>query len=101
MFWMLGFLFFAFDAVAILLLVGCWQHTRINGFLMLAGSYALGILARWLSPLVYRFAEGEQFESVTVVVQLGYVAIAALALAGIWDIYRRLKAGLSSAAPTA
>ena len=89
----LGFFYFALDALAILLLLATWQHTRITGFLVLAASYGLGILARWGFPMLYRFFDTGEFEAQVIghVWQVGYLLIAGVGLAGFWDIYRKLK----------
>jgi len=92
-YWLFGVIFFVLNLAAILLLVGSWQHTRIQGFLLLAGSYLLGMLGRWITPLAYRFAaDGSgQGEWIYTVVQSTYVIVASLAVWGFWDIYRSLK----------
>ena len=97
----MGFLFFVVDVLAIVLLVACWQRTRFNGFLLVAASYALGIVSRWATPLLYRFVESDGLEVIHVVVQLLYLGVAALAVAGFWDIYQRLKTGRNDAPPEA
>ena len=88
-----GLLYFAFDAAAALLLVATWQHTRISGFLVLAASYGLGILARWLMPLLYRGMSGDSGADMlgVAIARSIWFVIAAVALYGIWDIYRQLK----------
>lgn len=88
-----GFLYFAFDAAAALLLVATWQHTRITGFLVLAASYVLGILARWVVPLLYRLAADDFGSDLlqTAFFRSLWFVIAAVALYGLWDIYRQLK----------
>ncbi|MBW8368270.1 MAG: hypothetical protein K0M70_10490 [Arenimonas sp.] len=86
---LLGVVYFVFDAAAALLLVATWQRTRITGFLVLASSYVLGILARWIMPLLYRGLGGDG--GLTVLIQSLWLLIAAVALYGLWDIYRQLK----------
>lgn len=92
-YWLFGVIFFVLNLAAILLLVGTWQHTRIQGFLLLAGSYLLGMLGRWIAPLAHRFAaDGSgQSEWIYTVVQSIYVIVASLAVWGFWDIYRSLR----------
>jgi hypothetical protein len=90
----MGLLYFGVDALAILLLLATWQHTRVSGFLVLAASYALGILSRWLLPWLPRLmdlAESDSMYSLGLVYQLSYLLIAGVGLYGLWDIYRQLK----------
>jgi hypothetical protein len=91
--WLFSLIFFVLNVTAILLLVGTWQHTRINGFLLLAGSYVLGIVGRWTAPLAYQFADGgtDQMAWILPLVQSIYVIVAAMAVFGFWDIYGTLK----------
>jgi len=92
-YWLFGVIFFVLNLAAILLLVGTWQNTRIQGFLLLAGSYVVGMLGRWIVPLAYRISvDGSgQGEWVYILVQSTYVVVACLAVWGFWDIYRSLK----------
>jgi hypothetical protein len=97
------FLYFAFDAAAALLLVATWQRTRINGFLVLAASYVLGIVARWVVPLLHRGVASD-FASNALLITLFrsiWFVIAAVALYGLWDIYRQLKDRTVPAPPVA
>lgn len=96
-----GFLFFATDLVAILLLVATWQHTRISGFLVLAATYLAGMVSRWLTPLAYRFAEADNFTFVSMAVQAVYFVVAVAAVYGLWDVYRQLKRRHAAIAPSA
>lgn len=92
MYFLMGVLSFGLDALAILLLLATWQHTRINGFLVLAASYALGILSRWTLPLLTRFMESDDaLQYVGPVYQGSFLLIAGVGLYGLWDIYRQLK----------
>ena len=86
-----GFLYFAFDAAAILLLFATWQHTRISGFLVLAASYVLTILTRWLLPLLARLMETDAMGSLSLVYSASFLLIAAVGLYGLWDVYRQLR----------
>lgn len=99
MMFLIGFLYFAVDLLAAVLLVATWQHTRIRGFLLVAASVALGIVLRWVGPYVFRFSNGEDFEMVNLVAQLVFIAVMALGVAGFWDIYRRLKRPRTAAPP--
>lgn len=98
-----GVMYFAFDAAAALLLAATWQQTRITGFLVLAASYVLGILARWMVPVLYQWSSGGGLagDIFTVVVKPIWFVTAAIALYGIWDIYRQLKRRAPAAPPTA
>jgi len=98
-----GFLYFAFDAAAALLLVATWQQTRVTGFLVLAASYLLGICARWLVPVFYRLQSGDDVADIwfILLVRPLWFLIAAVALYGLWDIYRQLKRPASAAPPAA
>ncbi len=98
-----GLLYFAFDAAAALLLVATWQHTRIAGFLVLAASYGLGIVARWAMPWVYRSISDGQGPDMLLgtLVRSVWLVIAAVALYGLWDIYRQLKRAPLAAPPLA
>lgn len=90
----MGFLFFAVDMAAVLLLAACWQRTRILGFAIVAASFVAGILARWTVPWIYRavdMGDGTMAWAASVIVQSVYLVIAAVAVAGFWDIYRVLK----------
>lgn len=91
--WLFSLVFTVIDVAAILLLVGTWQHTRITGFLLLATSYLFGMVARWVTPLLYRFADGDfgMVGWIFPLVQSVYALIAAIAVFGLWDIYRSLK----------
>ncbi|GAB2501955.1 hypothetical protein [Arenimonas alkanexedens] len=94
-FFVFGVLFFAVDAVAILLLAATWQRTRILGFAIVAASYLTGVFTRWLAPWIYQLLDGGDATNLAVpglVVQLLYLVISLVALAGFWDIYRALKA---------
>jgi hypothetical protein len=93
-----GFLYFAFDAAAILLLLATWQHTRITGFLVLAASYVLTILTRWLLPLLARLMEADAMGSLSLVYPATFLLIAVVGLYGLWDIYRQLKRRPANAA---
>ena len=98
-----GLLYFAFDAAAALLLAATWQHTRITGFLVLAASYVLGIVARWVVPLLHRSVAGD-FASDALLITFFrsiWFVIAAVALYGLWDIYRRLKRAAPAPPPAA
>ena len=98
-----GFLYFAFDAAAILLLLATWQHTRIAGFMVLAGSYALSILSRWLLPLLSRLMDGgspDAMVDLTLLYQATFLLVSAVGLYGLWDVYRQLKRR-PAAAPSA
>lgn len=98
-----GFLYFAFDAAAVLLLVATWQQTRITGFLVLAASYLLGSVARWLVPVFYRLQSGDDLADIgfTLLVRPLWFLIAGVALYGLWDIYRQLKRKAQTAPPAA
>ncbi|KFN47146.1 hypothetical protein [Arenimonas metalli] len=92
--WLMGFLYFAVDLAAVLLLAACWQRTRITGFAIVAASFVAGILARWTVPWVYRavdLADGDMAWAANMIVQSVYLVIAVIAVAGFWDIYRVLK----------
>jgi len=91
--WFFSLIFFVLNVAAILLLVATWQQTRINGFLLVAGSYVLGIVGRWTAPLAYRFADTgtDQMTWILALVQSIYVVVAAMAVWGFWDIYGTLK----------
>ena len=101
--WVEGFLYFAFDAAAALLLVATWQQTRITGFLVLAASYVMGIVARWVVPLLYRGVSDDFPSDMLILAFLRSIwfVIAAVALYGLWDIYRRLKRPASIEPPSA
>ena len=88
-----GLLYFAFDAAAALLLVATWQQTRINGFLVLAASYVLGIVARWVVPMLYHGVRDDFASNMLMLAFLRSIwfLIAAVGIYGLWDIYRRLK----------
>jgi hypothetical protein len=91
---LMGMLYFGLDALAILLLLATWQHTRITGFLVLAATYALGILSRWLLPLLTRFMDSDgsgAIQNLGLIYQGTYLLIAAIGLYGLWDIYQQLK----------
>jgi hypothetical protein len=98
---LIGFLYFAVDLLAAVLLVATWQHTRIKGFLWVAASVVLGILLRWAGPYVFRFSDSEDFQMVNLAAQLVFIAVTALGVAGFWDIYRRLKQGRPVSPPAA
>ena len=98
---LIGFLYFAVDLLAVVLLVATWQHTRIKGFLVVAASVALGIVLRWAGPYVFRFSDSEDFEMINVVAQGVFIAVTALGVAGFWDIYRRLKQARAVPSPVA
>ena len=98
---LMGLLYFALDALAILILVATWQRSRVTGFLVLAGSYALGILARWGISLSYRLFDPSAVYGLAWVHQLAWLAASAAAIYGFWDIYRHFKRLPSSAAPLA
>lgn len=90
-----GLSFFVFDALGAVLLVACWQHTRIAGFLWLAASYVLGIAWRWLVPWVYAMGDpagAGGLLPVHAIAQGTYLGLAAVGLFGLWGIYRGLKA---------
>jgi hypothetical protein len=91
--WFFDLIFFVLHVAAFLLLVATWQHTRIAGFLFIAGSYVLGMVGRWTAPLAYRFAAGDEghMEWILPLVQFVYVVVSALAVFGFLDIYRALK----------
>ncbi len=91
MMFLIGFLFFAVDLLAAVLLVATWQHTRIPGFLWVAASVVLGIVLRWTGPYIFRFSGNANIELVNVVAQLVFIAVMVLGVVGFWDIYRRLK----------
>ncbi len=89
-----GFLYFAFDAAAILLLLATWQHTRITGFLVLAASYALGILSRWFLPLLSRLiasGESDAIGNMALAYQATFLLVSVVGLYGFWDVYQQLK----------
>jgi hypothetical protein len=89
-----GLLYFAFDAAAILLLLATWQHTRITGFLVLAASYGLGILSRWLLPLLSRLiasGEPDAIGNMALVYQATFLLVSLVGLYGLWDVYQQLK----------
>ncbi|HEX4854727.1 hypothetical protein [Arenimonas sp.] len=93
--WLVGFLYFAVDLAAVLLLAACWQRTRILGFAIVAASFVVGILARWAVPWIYDavdMGDGDMAWAASMIVQLVYLVIAGIAVAGFWDIYRVLKA---------
>jgi hypothetical protein len=96
-------LYFAFDAAAALLLAATWQQTRIPGFMVLAASYVLGIVARWMVPLLYHWSSGDDLRGAIFMflVKPIWFVTAAIALYGIWDIYRQLKRRVPAAPPAA
>ena len=92
--WLVGFLYFAVDLAAVLLLAACWQRTRILGFAIVAASFVAGIVARWSVPWIYRavdMGDGDMAWAASLIVQSVYLVIAGIAVAGFWDIYRVLK----------
>jgi hypothetical protein len=98
---LIGFLYFAVDLLAAVLLVATWQHTRIPGFLWVAASVLLGILLRWAGTYIFRFSGSANMEIVNVVAQLVFIAVMAIGVAGFWDIYRRLKQARAVPPPSA
>lgn len=94
----MGFFYFALDALAILLLVATWQRSRITGFLVLAGSYGLGIVARWGVSLAYRFVESDSSMAMSWLYQAVWLAVSAVGLYGLWDIYRHFTRAAPPAA---
>jgi hypothetical protein len=91
---LMGAMSFGLDALAILLLLATWQHTRIHGFLVLASSYALGILSRGLLPLLTRFMDSDgsgAIQNLGLIYQGSYLLITVVGLYGLWDIYQNLK----------
>lgn len=101
MMFLVGFLYFAVDLLAAVLLVATWQHTRIPGFLWVAASVVLGILLRWTGPYIFRFSGNANIEMVNVVAQLVFIAVMVLGVVGFWDIYRRLRRPSPLAPPAA
>ena len=100
---LMGLMSFGLDALAILLLLATWQHTRISGFLVLAATYALGILVRWLLPLLTRFMDSDgsgMVQNLGLIYQGTYLIIAAIGLYGLWDIYQQLKRRPATSSPT-
>ena len=88
-------LFVLLNAASMLLVFACWQRTRIKGFLLLAISYLLGLVGRWTTALMVRVVDigsDGSGQLVFLAVQGVYLLVAALAVAGFWDIYRVLKA---------
>jgi hypothetical protein len=98
-----GLLYLAFDGAAALLLVATWQQTRIVGFLVLAASYVLGIVARWLVPVMYRMQSDDWLSDLwfIILVRPLWFVISGVALLGLWDIYRQLKRPPTTAPPSA
>jgi len=94
----MGFFYFALDALAILLLVATWQRSRVTGFLVLAGSYGLGIVARWGVSLSYRFIDSDQSMGLSWLYQSIWLVVSAVGLYGLWDIYRHFKRSAPPAA---
>jgi hypothetical protein len=88
---LMDFAYFVFDAIAILLLVATWQRSRIRGFLVLAVSYALGIVARWGIALSYRYFDPGDTLGLSWVYQLVWLLVSAVALYGLWDLYRHFR----------
>lgn len=99
--YLMGFAYFALDALAILLLVAIWQRSRINGFLVLAASYCLGIAARWGLSLFYRLVDSEEAMSWSWTFQFAWLLASAVGLYGLWEIYRHFKRAQSIAPPLA
>ena len=98
---LLGFAYFALDAVAVLLLLATWQRSRVTGFLLLAASYALGILSRWLVTLSYRLFEPDQVSAIDWLFTVSWLVVSVVGLCGLWGIYRHFRGGPSHAAPVA
>lgn len=98
---LIGFLYFALDLLAAVLLVATWQHTRIRGFLWVAASVVLGIGLRWVGPYLFRFSDSADFEMINIVAQLVFIAVMAVAVFGFWDIYRSLKQARTATPPAA
>ena len=98
---LMGFAYFALDAVAILLLVAIWQRSRITGFLFLAAGHALGILVRWAMPWVHRLVDGDGAGYVMGLYSVVWLVVSAVGLYGLWDIYRHYKRGQPAALPAA
>jgi hypothetical protein len=98
-----GLLYLAFDGAAALLLVATWQQTRITGFLVLAVSYVLGIVSRWLLPVMYRMQLDDGLSDLLFIILIRplWFVISGVALFGLWDIYRQLKRRPPLAPPAA